>query len=333
VTWSAATDLEVQSKQNVLRLHDAVHGTSLAASTPVLCASCHYSPALDLAGAGPQGGQLAVPWFSRALHRRHDFLPGQASTGCYQCHPGAVTQCARGVMSTAAVECRDCHGDMGSVAGEAPLLAGGSLDGSADGATRRAWIDMPRCQSCHTGDAWNRISGPGTVAAADGIRLRQAYRVGDASASPISSPASRFAEEPSKLYRFSRGHGGLLCQMCHGSTHAEWPVGDPLGNDNITALELQGHTGAIRECGTCHAAGTLPLTLQGPHGMHNVGDARWALGGHEEAYEDDPAACMACHGVGLQGTVLSRAGADRPWADIRAGDVISCTRCHEWPPD
>jgi hypothetical protein len=332
VTWSAAADGEVQAKENILLLHDAAVGTALMASRPVLCASCHYSPALDLAGSGPVGPQATTSWFSRAIHKKHDFLPGAAQTGCYACHPGAVTQCARGAMITAGLECKDCHGDMKSIAAEFPLLAGGSLDGAADRAARRAWTDLPRCQSCHTGDALSHRSGTGYVASPDGIRLRQAWVTGDAAASAILATTSRFAENPNTLSRFSKGHGGLLCQTCHGSTHAEWPVANAAANDNVAAVSMQGHAGVIVECGVCHAAGELALTLQGPHGMHNVGDSRWANGGHGNFYENNPSACLACHGVNREGTVLARARADRAWGNIRQGDEISCTRCHGWPP-
>ncbi len=332
ILWSAATDLEVQAKQNILLLHDADKATHLFANTPVLCASCHYSPALDLAGTGPAGAQQYLPWFSRAIHGRHDFLPGSAAAGCYQCHPGAVTQCARGAMITAGLECYDCHGDMKAVAGEFPLEPGGSLDGTADGSTRRAWKDLPRCQSCHTGDALSHVSGTGYTLDPDGIHLRRAWRSGDSSASAISAPLSRFAENPDTLYRFSKGHGDVLCQGCHGSTHAEWPVANPASNDNVAAMRLQGHTGVLRECGACHAVGTLPLTLSGPHGMHTVGDSRWASGGHGDFYAADPNRCLSCHGLAREGTVLARAGADRPWGNIKKGDQISCTRCHGWPP-
>jgi hypothetical protein len=339
IPWSDATDLEVQAKQNVLRLHDAMRGTDLYGAQPVLCASCHYSPALDLAGTGPQGAQQYVPWFSRAIHAQHDFLPGSAADGCYQCHPGAVTQCARGPMVTAGLECRDCHGDMAAVAGETPLAPGGSLDGVTDGEQRRAWTDLPRCQSCHTGDALTHLSGAGYVPSPDGIRLLQAWKVGDAAASAIASPLSRFAENGDTLYRFSKGHGGVLCQGCHGSTHAEWPVQSPAANDNLAAVSLQGHAGALRECGVCHAEGSLSLTLGGPHGMHNVGDARWADGGHGEFYENNANRCRACHGANLEGTALSRAAVNRTYrvedrtVTILQGEAVACTRCHEWPVD
>jgi hypothetical protein len=338
VAWSNEADLEKQAKENVLRLHDASRGTALATSQPVLCARCHYSAALDLAGAGPQGAQQVNPTFSAALHGRHAFLGGSADASCYRCHPGAVTRCARGVMADAGLECRDCHGGMEQVAGSVPLLAGGSMDGSNDGAARRPWVDLPRCQSCHTGDALSRLAGTGYVPAADGIRLLQAWRTGDASASPISRPMSRFAENRATSYRFSTGHGGLLCQDCHGSTHAEWSVADPAANDNVAAVQLQGHAGTLSECSACHGSGTLPLSARGPHGMHLVNDLRWVRGGHAGSYERQKSECQACHGVDLRGTALSRTAAARSWTieddqtvSFEKGEVVGCTKCHEAP--
>ena len=162
--WSLSTDRERQTKLNVLLLHDAKEGTHLFDAQPVLCASCHYSPALDLAGAGPQGAQVGRATFSSAMHAWHGsrstpsgapvFPPnGDALSTCYQCHPGAITRCARGAMVSGGLECLDCHGDMRAVGGVYPLAPGGSLDGANDGPPRRPWKDLPRCQSCHTGDA------------------------------------------------------------------------------------------------------------------------------------------------------------------------------------
>ena len=349
VTWSADADLERQTKLNVLLLHDHVVGTSLMTQQPVLCASCHYSKALDLGGTGPTGAQVGRPTFSAGMHAWHGALKtaagqpvfptgGSALSTCYQCHPGATTQCARGAMVDGGMECRDCHGDMNAVGGVTALRTGGSLDGAADGASRRPWTDVPRCQSCHTGDAVSRLSGGDLVLAADGIRLKQAWRVGDLAASPIKASSSRFAENPGKQYRDSTGHAGLACQDCHGSTHAEWPVADATSNDNVAATQIQGHTGAILECTACHKAGSLPLTTSGPHGLHNVNDPRWADGGHEDFYERDPASCRACHGQNLGGTPLSRTPVTRTFnvedagtVTLLAGTQVGCTHCHSKP--
>jgi len=139
-----------------------------------------------------------------------------------------------------------------------------------------------------------------------------------------------------KLYRVSTGHGGVMCEGCHGATHAEWPNANPNANDNVTAKQLQGHTGTIVECSTCH--GTAMDTrnnLGGPHGMHPVGaGTRFANGGHEDLADNDPGACAACHGPGSRsqnvGTVLSVAKADRilDGTLVRKGEPVGCSVCH-----
>ena len=133
----------------------------------------------------------------------------------------------------------------------------------------------------------------------DGIRLRQAYRAGDAKATPIVPTNKAFAENVvaeggaadgnPKLYRVSSGHGGLFCESCHGSTHAEWPTASPAANDNVASNQLQGHSGYIAECQVCHdpTDESLPLGNNGPHGMHPVADLNWNKD-HEELAQGIP---------------------------------------------
>jgi hypothetical protein len=348
ISWSLAPDLEVQSKINILRLHDAEHQTSLEASQPVLCAGCHYSPALDLAGTGPAGGQIGNPNFSNVMHEFHGELEansqpvfppgGTVAQTCYQCHPGNVTQCQRGAMKTGGMDCRSCHGDMLAVGGSYALLTGGSIDGTNDGNDRRPWKDLPRCQSCHTGDALGYLAGSALVAdPAWPFRLRQAYRTGDAAASPLLAANKRFAENTNSLYRASKGHGGILCEGCHGSTHAEWPNASATANDNLAAEMLQGHAGPVIECTTCHAPSSLARTTSGPHGLHNVNDSRWYDEGHEEFYENNKNGCKACHGANLTGTPLARVPVARSFSvegktfSYARGDMVRCDRCHGMP--
>ncbi len=63
IVWANQVDKEVESKINILILHDAEEGTQLEASQPVLCAQCPYSPALDLSGTDPAGDQIGKPNF------------------------------------------------------------------------------------------------------------------------------------------------------------------------------------------------------------------------------------------------------------------------------
>ena len=347
--WANDADLEVQAKKNILRLHDLNRPVyNLENNTPVLCAQCHYSPALDLSGAGEPNPPIA-PKFSVVMHKYHGELTdgngdpifppaGPVDVSCYQCHPGNITQCQRGAMATGGMDCFDCHGDMLAVGGAFNLQPGGSIDGTNDGKPRRPWLDLPRCQACHTGDAVSYRQGAGLEA--DGnwpFRLRQAYKTGDASASPLLASNKRFAENSNTLFRFSKGHGDLACESCHGSTHAIWPNEDPAANDNIAATQLQGHDGTIIECGTCHGQGSLPLTTNGPHGLHNVNDARWVDENHGDFYERDRAGCKACHGLDLMGPPLAKAAAARNFraeertVTITKGELVSCDRCHESP--
>jgi hypothetical protein len=343
--WASDSNLEVQAKKNILMLHDERHGSNLEKETPVLCGKCHYSPALDLEAKGPQGMQKFLLTASQVMHRVHGEL--QDSDGnpiiptgndvpveqsCYQCHPGKNTQCNRGAMKASGLSCTACHGGLLAVGGKFPLQEGGSLDGTNDGGERRSWTDLPRCQSCHTGDAVNHLTGEGLVFHEDGIRLVQAYKTGDESASALLAENKRFAENENTLFRNSKGHGSIACEGCHGSTHATWPNPDANANDNLTAIQLQGHSGTIIECETCHAAGSLPVTINGPHGMHNVNDSRWT-NEHESFYENDENACKACHGQELEGTPLSKMAESRNVMGKRLekGQKVSCDLCHVKP--
>jgi hypothetical protein len=373
--WSNSPDLEIQTRTNVLTLHDKNQGTDLMNQQPVLCASCHYSPALDLAGNGkPTGNQVGHKWMSEVMHSYHagdkvasvagktiydspapvggldpalNGVPAPDQQACYQCHPGADTKCLRGAM-TETVTCQNCHGDMQAVGGTQAMKQYGAINQRTTDLTRKAWSDEPRCQSCHTGDAINHLipanANPpiNATLASDGIRLLHAYDRNDPAASPLLASNKRFAENDGKLFRFSKGHGNVSCEGCHGSTHAIWPGDAEHPNDDIASNDLQGHAGTISECTTCHKAGSLALTTAGPHGMHNVGDSRWAFNedaGHPAFYEKNPNECKACHGQDLRGSALSRVAADRSWQtewgtkSVKKGQPVGCYTCHNGPDD
>jgi hypothetical protein len=251
------------------------------------------------------------------------------------------------------------------------LVGLGNFYNSADPQPRVPWANEPGCGSCHTGDATDNLAGTTNTVVnsvdsggnVDGIRLRQAFLTGDAKATPIVPTNTRFAEPivPAEfngfanpgagnpqLYRVSTGHGGVMCEGCHGATHAEWPNGNPFANDNVTANQLQGHTGTITECDTCHDAtafedsGVHELTMNGPHGMHPVGSVHWNTH-HKEARVGGGANCRGCHGQNGEGTVLSRMTAERVLqckdnsGDFCSGEgpkrfpkghMVGCNDCH-----
>lgn len=267
----------------------------------------------------------------------------------------------RGAMASSGLVCQDCHGNMQQVGDDFSSNVSASTPGAFELAAdyytnpntpRVPWANEPGCGSCHTGDAnsnlaartdtlTNPVDSFGNV---DNIRLLQAYLVGDPKATAIVPANKRFAENTvnsgdasgnPKLYRVSTGHGGLFCEACHGSTHAEWPNANPSANDNVAAIQIQGHTGTIAECTVCHE-GDLGNTLAGPHGLHPVGaNTSFAEGGHEDLAEDNPASCAACHGPGSRtqnvGTVLSAAKVDRNLRGtvVRKGEPVGCSVCHD----
>jgi hypothetical protein len=79
----------------------------------------------------------------------------------------------------------------------------------------------------------------------------------------LSCHGPSYAPEPNKLYRNSKGHGGLYCSACHGSPHAIVPTNN--SNDNLQNQTLQGYAGTLNKCTVCH--GVNP-TNAGPHGLY-----------------------------------------------------------------
>jgi hypothetical protein len=335
--WVGDSNPERDWKRNILRLHDerfpdAVASAAMQATypaglllasadsgQPVLCASCHQSNALQTPA------RAGIEPLTTAIHRLHatvvdpatgttlDASPNRAS--CYNCHPGAVTQCLRGAMANArnpdgslAIQCQSCHGNLSQVGAS----------------TRQGWLDEPTCQSCHTTDASGAYQRYTSAFASSGV-VRTALD-------------TRFATTPNvpaqgkSLYRFSAGHGGLQCEACHGATHAVYPTSQP--NDNVQSIALQGHSGTVAECATCHSS--VPLTSNGgPHGMHTVGSA-W-VGAHQSAARGNLAACEACHGADARGRLQSATFAARTFSiegrtiSFAAGHQVGCYDCHNGP--
>jgi len=208
------------------------------------------------------------------------------------------------------ISCQSCHGNMKAV-------------GSA---TRQGWFNEPTCESCHNSAA------PGKRAIS-GI---------DATGKAIVPTDHTFATNANtpvpglNLYRFSKGHGGLQCEACHGATHAEYP--STHADENLQSIAVQGHAGTVAECKACHT--TVPNTVNGgPHGMHTTGDA-WVKQ-HEDANKNGTAttpSCSYCHGTTSAGTPLSAVKVaktiDADEFGIKnwpAGYQVSCFSCHNGP--
>lgn len=305
---------------------DGLYASVVRDSHPVLCASCHASEALGTASFD------TVPPLTASMHSWHANVEDPElgvtldnavhRSACYRCHPGSATRCLRGAMGGAiaadgsmAMQCQSCHGSMKTV-------------GSS---TRTGWLEEPNCQSCHTGTALKNNGA---------IRYTSVFESDGTMRHPVDSTFATTPDTPvagTSLYRYSAGHGGLQCEACHGSTHAEFP--SLHRNDNLRNLSLQGHVGVTVECLTCHT--TTPNTVTGgPHGMHPIGQS-WVNqhGDRVEGNSATRAQCRACHGLDYKGTVLSRTQADRTFTTDGhfgtkrwpRGRQVGCYDCHNGP--
>ena len=287
---------------------------------------------------------------------------------------------ARAPCSTAACCARDCHGSMIQVGNDfsknvSPDQPGGLHPGRATSiptpARHRA---CPGPTSRAAGPATPAMRAPTWPAApaiiknvkdiygnTDNIRLLQAFKTGDAKATPIvpDQQALRRAGGARELrdLRQPRRRQSPALPGEHGPRRGDvrgLPRRDPCGvaerqpdaNDNVAATQLQGHTGVIVECSTCHGNELdTSSTLAGPHGLHTVGgnapfanrsvhgsSTIWGSGGYNDATYLSK--CQACHGGTSRststGTVLSRAFAQRTLRGqtVAQGTPIACTRCH-----
>jgi len=343
--WVTDPDPERETRLNILRRHDddqaddPIFAAALAAvgynpaglyasvmmdDQPVLCAICHASEALGTTG------QANVLPLTQAIHGRHadvtdPILGGTLDdssnrSACYRCHPGSETRCLRGVMGASvatdgslAIQCQECHGSMSAV--------------GAPG--RKGWLEEPLCQSCHTGDATNNNGA---------LRYTTVFDSPGHERQAVDATFATTADAPApglSMYRFSTGHGGLKCEACHGSTHAEYTSVHP--NDNVQSLQRQGHVGMLVECDSCHG-GKQPSTVDGgPHGLHPLGQSWVSDHGDLVGEDGDATPCQRCHGLDYRGTVLSRAKANRTLTgelgtkQLWPGFQIGCYTCHKGP--
>jgi hypothetical protein len=333
--WVFDANPEADWKKNVLRLHDekqarspvfrrAKEATGLTAGlyvsalagTPTLCAACHASNAL------PGTGVTGVSPLTQALHSRHDKVVDPDSqlalgattnrSACYMCHPGSVTRCLRGAMGDAVdasgnalMSCQSCHGNMANVGA----------------AGRTGWLQEPSCQACH-------FNGKRTTTALDATG-HLVQPTDTRFATNANTPATGFS-----LFRFSKGHGGMQCESCHGATHAEYPSSH--ANDNIQSIALQGYSGTVRECTACHAA--LPTSTNGgPHGMHSIGQAWVGSHGDRVGSAGGASTCAYCHGADYRGSPLSQVKVARSYTvehgtrNFAKGQNVGCYDCHNGP--
>jgi hypothetical protein len=222
---------------NVLTTHDKTEGTNLTNQKPVLCASCHGSPALGLNEPG-----LAGAYLSQAMHLKHSTVSPQPN--CYDCHPGDITKCSRSLAHTAPNgNCTACHGTLANV-------------GNSITAGRMPWVNEPTCSQCHSG-----VSGVDTGS----ILYRNA--AGHGGLYCASCHSSPHATVPTNIlsdnFQALQYQGKALtigaCETCHKTSR---------GDDNLGEY-MEEHGGPNPEksnaCNVCHTAVTTTNISKWPH--------------------------------------------------------------------
>lgn len=185
----------------ILTAHDNISGTSLQSQKPVLCASCHASPALG------SPGKPGVKYLSEAIHSFHGNLGADQPT-CYNCHPGASTKCNRSLRHTADDgNCTNCHGTLAQV-------------GSSIAAGRVPWVNEPNCSQCHGGTTIPEVDTGTTL-----YRYAKGHGGMSCAACHGSPHAMVPSREPSDNYQAISYQGKAVtigsCAACHDNSRGE----------------------------------------------------------------------------------------------------------------
>lgn len=249
-TWrvNSTAGFTDETSRDVLAVHDRISKTKLLnmaeKGRPVLCQSCHPDPVLGAKG-NPELLNL-----SAAIHGFHaNYLTGRDADACNACHPTSPeggTRCFRGIHSEIGLDCTSCHWKMedhalsllkaekeaGKKGADRLMkhLEPRSIDSVEQVNPRTPWFNEPDCMNCHVD-----FEPPETD----------------------ESEFNLWTKGLNQLFRTRTDDVGIMCQACHGSTHAVYPARNPYGEDrdNIPPLQYQKNpypVGANKNCKVCH---------------------------------------------------------------------------------
>ncbi len=242
--WPDADLVNEHPFQQALVIARGQGGAELARSTPVIPVSTE----LNCIAAGCHASESAILQSHESVS---GFDPNVRPILCARCHASPALG-TTGVPEakyfsfrmhdahrfmdqtmTGTAECYTCHpgkqaqclrGAMSTLHGLVCQNCHGTMGEVANSIDtgRIPWVQEPRCGTCHT---------------------------------------AAYAENAGTLFRNSFGHGGVMCEGCHNSTHADLP--SRVAADNANVIALQGVAGSLSDCTVCH--GVTPAGA-GPHG-------------------------------------------------------------------
>ena len=225
--------VEVRDAQNNLL---AETRTISGVSTEMHCSNCHNDRGVEGISTGNYRTNILT------LHDREEetSLMAHQPVLCASCHPDPIL----GTGGTAPVFSRAIHGKHAEAIPQ-------TLDG---------------CYDCHPGPTTQCLRGAMFSAGLTCVNCHGTMsQLASSSRTPwMNEPdcgqCHAYGSQPGQLYRHSTGHGGVYCEACHGSTHAEFP--STLAADNAQSIRLQGYDGPVGSCQVCHTDGRSALN---PH--------------------------------------------------------------------
>jgi mono/diheme cytochrome c family protein len=259
-TWrkDGVMGISAVTASDVLARHDRRHETTLLADAeagrPVLCQSCHPDPLL---GAEGRPELLNLPASIHGFHA--NYMTGMDDAeACHACHPtgpDSYTYCARGVHAQIGLTCVNCHGTLEDHT--LSLLRAEEEAGKAKAGVlmrhikprlvatvdeivpRKPWTDEPDCLTCHV----------------------------DFAPPETDSAFNEWVRGPKGLYRTRSDDAGLMCEGCHGPTHAEYPAVNAFHPDldALQPLQYQGAPGPVGSGGNCAVCHTVDMDYEFHH--------------------------------------------------------------------
>jgi len=233
--------------KNILAVHDKMSKTDLLETAQkeemVSCQSCHPD---SIPGAKGNSDLLNL---STAIHGFHaNYLTDREVDACNACHPSSSngsTLCLRGIHNEIGLDCTSCHGNLEDhalsllVAEEKAGKTGAKrlikhlvptkVNSISQIKAREPWLNEPDCLNCHV----------------------------DFEQPESDETFNMWTKSIDELYRSRTDDAGIMCQACHGRTHAIYPATGIYGNkrDNIQPLQYQGNPypiGSNKNCKVCH---------------------------------------------------------------------------------
>ncbi|MCF8045364.1 MAG: hypothetical protein K9J83_05845, partial [Desulfarculaceae bacterium] len=254
---SGKTGISEATAMDILETHDKNEKTDLADrasnGSPVRCQECHTDSTgkKDGESADAPNDSSGMLNFSAAIHGFHaNYLTGRRGDACLECHPSSATGktgALRDIHAGLGFDCTDCHGTMEDhslallknekKAGKSTEHLMKHLDpvqvrSVEEINSRTPRVQQPDCLNCH------QDFGPPDMGSLHGF--------------------NRWTEEENGLFRMRHDNlGVVMCQACHGTTHAVYPAANMFGKnrDNIPALQHQKKAlplGSNQNCSVCH---------------------------------------------------------------------------------